>query len=216
MATPRRFGSTTSGSGRVSLAGLLCTRPGQPPRLIYRTRLHHGRAHEQKGFTEADYARLLDGAHQPTWRSGRAGLGQPEHPSQQGDAPAHRHPAVADRLLNSLKGGGAAVGASLATLIFLSSFAAWAKITASSSWRLPAYSMLTVIGFPVAFGLLLLALERWTDWWDEFLGPISLVATLVTIAFLADWWDDFLGLIVLTMFLLVVVFLALAHVIRTV
>lgn len=49
----------TSGSGRVSLAGLLCIRPGRRPRLIYRTRVHPGRAHEQKGFTEADYIRLL-------------------------------------------------------------------------------------------------------------------------------------------------------------
>jgi transposase len=45
---------------RVSLAALLAIKPGQRPRLIYRT--HHG--HRRKGFTEADYARLLDAAHQ--------------------------------------------------------------------------------------------------------------------------------------------------------
>jgi hypothetical protein len=48
---------------RVSLAALIAIRPGQQPRLIYRT--HHARrGDKRKGFTEADYARLLDGAHQ--------------------------------------------------------------------------------------------------------------------------------------------------------
>jgi putative transposase len=52
------------GSGRVSVAGLVCTRPGHDPRLIYRTIVHHGRRGEPKGFTEGDYAALLDAAHQ--------------------------------------------------------------------------------------------------------------------------------------------------------
>jgi transposase len=56
----------TGGSNkRVSLAALIAVRAGQRPRLIYR--VHHGRRsrHDQrKGFTEADYARLLDDAHQ--------------------------------------------------------------------------------------------------------------------------------------------------------
>ena len=48
---------------RVSLAALIAVRPGQRPRLIFRT--HHARrGDKRKGFTEADYARLLDGAHQ--------------------------------------------------------------------------------------------------------------------------------------------------------
>jgi transposase len=50
---------------RVSLAALIAVRPGQRPRLIYR--VHHGHGHgtdQRKGFTEADYARLLDDAHQ--------------------------------------------------------------------------------------------------------------------------------------------------------
>jgi len=50
---------------RVSVAALIAVRPGQRPRLIYR--LHHGRGsrnNQRKGFTEADYARLLDAAHQ--------------------------------------------------------------------------------------------------------------------------------------------------------
>ena len=53
-----------AGSGRISLAGLVCTKPGQRPRLIYRTRTHRGRKGEPKGFAETDYAALLDGAHQ--------------------------------------------------------------------------------------------------------------------------------------------------------
>ena len=56
----------TGGSNkRVSLAALIAIKPGQHPRLIYR--VHRGRRHGQdqrKGFTEADYARLLDAAHQ--------------------------------------------------------------------------------------------------------------------------------------------------------
>jgi len=48
---------------RVSLAALIAIRPGCRPRLIYRT--HRARrADKRKGFTETDYARLLDAAHQ--------------------------------------------------------------------------------------------------------------------------------------------------------
>jgi hypothetical protein len=50
---------------RVSLAALICIKPGQRPRLIYR--VHRGRARGKdlrKGFTETDYAWLLDAAHQ--------------------------------------------------------------------------------------------------------------------------------------------------------
>jgi transposase len=63
---------TGSSNRRVSLAALLCIKPGQRPRLIYR--VHHrrkrgtgqakGGTDQRKGFTEADYARLLDAAHQ--------------------------------------------------------------------------------------------------------------------------------------------------------
>ena len=48
---------------RVSLAALIAVRPGQRSRLIYRThRARRGDA--RKGFTEQEYARLLDAAHQ--------------------------------------------------------------------------------------------------------------------------------------------------------
>ena len=50
---------------RVSLAALIAVREGQRPRLIYRVRDGRPRkGDKRKGFTEADYARLLDGAHQ--------------------------------------------------------------------------------------------------------------------------------------------------------
>ena len=48
---------------RVSLAALIAVRPGCRPRLIYRTRRAR-RSDKRKGFTEADYARFLDAAHQ--------------------------------------------------------------------------------------------------------------------------------------------------------
>jgi putative transposase len=48
---------------RVSLAALIAVRPGRRPRLIWRT--HRGRrGDKRKGFTEHEYARLLDAAHQ--------------------------------------------------------------------------------------------------------------------------------------------------------
>jgi len=48
---------------RVSLAALIATKPGHRPRLIHRT--HRARrGDKRKGFTEQDYARLLDAARQ--------------------------------------------------------------------------------------------------------------------------------------------------------
>jgi transposase len=58
--------TVTGGSNkRVSAAALIAVRPGQRPRLIYR--VHTGRHRDgdkRKGFTETDYARLLDAARQ--------------------------------------------------------------------------------------------------------------------------------------------------------
>jgi hypothetical protein len=48
---------------RVSLAALIAVRPGCRPRLIYRARRGR-RGDKRKGFTEMEYARLLDAAHQ--------------------------------------------------------------------------------------------------------------------------------------------------------
>jgi hypothetical protein len=52
-------------NSRVSLAALIAVKPGQRPRLIYRVHRGHGRVKDRrKGFTETDYAGLLDAAHQ--------------------------------------------------------------------------------------------------------------------------------------------------------
>jgi DDE superfamily endonuclease len=49
---------------RVSLAALIAVKPGQRPRLIYRVHTRRPSGDKRKGFTETDYARLLDAAHQ--------------------------------------------------------------------------------------------------------------------------------------------------------
>jgi DDE superfamily endonuclease len=54
----------TGGSNkRVSLAALIAVKPGCRPRLIYRVHARR-RGEKRKGFTEKEYARLLDAAHQ--------------------------------------------------------------------------------------------------------------------------------------------------------
>ncbi|MBW8706995.1 hypothetical protein MBT84_45935 [Streptomyces sp. MBT84] len=49
--------------GRLSVAGLLCFKPGLPARLCYRLRRHTGRKDERRSLGESDYIHLLDGAH---------------------------------------------------------------------------------------------------------------------------------------------------------
>ena len=49
--------------GRLSVAGLLCFKPGLPARLCYRLRRHTGRKGERRSLGESDYIHLLDGAH---------------------------------------------------------------------------------------------------------------------------------------------------------
>ncbi len=59
---PRLTGGSTK---RVSVAALIAVKPGRQPRLIYRVhRGRRGHGDRRKGFTETDYARLLDAAHQ--------------------------------------------------------------------------------------------------------------------------------------------------------
>ncbi|MFE6692191.1 transposase [Streptomyces sp. NPDC057743] len=53
-----------AGSGRISLAGLVCRRPGHRTRLVFRMLVHHGRKGERKGFRERDFACLLDAVYQ--------------------------------------------------------------------------------------------------------------------------------------------------------
>jgi putative transposase len=56
---------TGGGNKRISLAALIAVKPGRAPRLIYRVHRSRRRGKDKrKGFTETDYARLLDAAHQ--------------------------------------------------------------------------------------------------------------------------------------------------------
>jgi len=56
---------TGSSNKRVSVAALLCIKPGRRPQLIYRVHAARGQSKDRrKGFTETGYARLLDAAHQ--------------------------------------------------------------------------------------------------------------------------------------------------------
>ena len=51
------------GSGKVSVAGLACYKPGARARLFYRARTHYGRKGERRSMSEADYASLVTAAH---------------------------------------------------------------------------------------------------------------------------------------------------------
>jgi len=48
-----------AGGGRVSIAGVVCYRPGDRPHLFYRLRAYRRRKGEAKGFTWADYRDLI-------------------------------------------------------------------------------------------------------------------------------------------------------------
>lgn len=56
--------TSAGGSGRVSIAGLLCLSPGEVGQVFYRTRVHRGRRGERRSLSEADYITLLDHVHQ--------------------------------------------------------------------------------------------------------------------------------------------------------
>lgn len=73
VAAPRTWGRrghtpvvpvSGKGSGRISIAGLVCVKPGRRSRFIYRTTVHRGCKGERRSFAETDYIRLLDAAHQ--------------------------------------------------------------------------------------------------------------------------------------------------------
>ena len=51
------------GSGRVSVAGLVCLKPEARSHLFYRMRIHRGRKGERRSMSEADYAGLITAAH---------------------------------------------------------------------------------------------------------------------------------------------------------
>ncbi len=47
------------GSGRVSIAGMTCYRPGEPPRMFYAVREYNGRRDQPEGFGWRDFRGLL-------------------------------------------------------------------------------------------------------------------------------------------------------------
>ncbi len=49
--------------GRVSMAALVCYRPGSRGRLFYRILVHRRRAGERRSFSEDSYAELIAAAH---------------------------------------------------------------------------------------------------------------------------------------------------------
>jgi DDE superfamily endonuclease len=49
--------------GRISVAGLVCLRPGHRGHLLYRVRIHRRRKGERRSMSEADYAGLIAAAH---------------------------------------------------------------------------------------------------------------------------------------------------------
>ncbi|MER7576746.1 transposase [Streptomyces sp. NPDC126514] len=52
-----------AGSGRMSMACLVCRESGQRTRLVFRMLVPHGRKGEKRSFRERDFASLLDAAH---------------------------------------------------------------------------------------------------------------------------------------------------------
>jgi putative transposase len=50
-------------SGRVSVAGLVCLKPGHRGHVFYRLRIHYGREGERRSLSEDDYATLITAAH---------------------------------------------------------------------------------------------------------------------------------------------------------
>ena len=58
------IGVSGKGSGRVSIVGLVCYRPGRRGHLFYRVRIHRGRKGERRSLSEADYAAAITATHQ--------------------------------------------------------------------------------------------------------------------------------------------------------
>ena len=50
-------------SGRLSVAGMACLKPGEPGRFFYRLHVHRRRKGERPSLSEADYAALIAAAH---------------------------------------------------------------------------------------------------------------------------------------------------------
>lgn len=64
------------GSGRVSMAGMTCYKPGERSRLIYAIREYRGRKDEAKGFGWRDLRDLIVRGPYPARWPDRVGVGQ--------------------------------------------------------------------------------------------------------------------------------------------
>ena len=78
------------GSGRVSVAGLVCLRPGARGHLFYRVRVHRGRKGERRSHVRSRLRRPDRRRAPATACPGHPDLGQPEYPHQRRDARVHR------------------------------------------------------------------------------------------------------------------------------
>jgi putative transposase len=58
----------------MSIAGLVCYRPGHHGRLIHRIMRHYGRTGKPKGSREPGFSGRLDAAHQQLGGPDRAGV----------------------------------------------------------------------------------------------------------------------------------------------
>jgi putative transposase len=50
-------------TGRLSVAGMACLKPGRPGRFFYRVHVHRRRKGSRPSLSEADYAALITAAH---------------------------------------------------------------------------------------------------------------------------------------------------------
>jgi hypothetical protein len=79
------------GSGRVSVAGLICVKLGQRTRLIYRTITYRDLIRREEWLRDRRTVDPADGRSQPAAGADRAGLGQLRIPRRPQDARVHRH-----------------------------------------------------------------------------------------------------------------------------
>ncbi len=64
--------------GWVSVAGVVCVRPGHRTHLFYRLRVWRGRTGERRSFAWWEYRDLIVGGSPAARRPGGVGVGQPE------------------------------------------------------------------------------------------------------------------------------------------
>ncbi len=76
---------TGTRSGRMSIASMVCAKPGEATRLARRTRVHTRRRDDRRSMSEADDAALISAFHDEV-DAPHPGMGQSQHPPQRADA----------------------------------------------------------------------------------------------------------------------------------